>query len=165
VANEQKILSLYEGHAAAYVRGKAGTEVEFGSQLLLAEAECGLIADWELVCGDPENDTVLLKRSLERDGPCRVKTVVGDRSFDSKASRDQQRDCATRSRRVAGAATRGAVSTTAPAEEPDRGKNCDLQERISGSAPAGQKPREPGAAGRLERADAQPLAPGSITHA
>ena len=88
VANEEKILSLYEGHAAVYVRGKAGAEVEFGSQLLLAEAECGLITDWELVCGDPEHDTVLLKRSLERDGLRRVKTVVGDRNFDSKTSRE-----------------------------------------------------------------------------
>jgi hypothetical protein len=48
VANEEKILSLYEGHAAVYVRGKAGAEVELGSQLLLAEAESGLITDWEL---------------------------------------------------------------------------------------------------------------------
>jgi hypothetical protein len=88
VANEEKILSLYEGHAAVYVRGKAGAEVEFGSQLLLAEAESGLITDWELVCGDPEHDTVLLKRSLERDGLRRVKTVVGDRNFDSKTSRE-----------------------------------------------------------------------------
>ena len=88
VANEEKILSLYEGHVAVYVRGKAGAEVEFGSQLLLAEAECGLLTDWELVCGNPEHDTVLLKRSLERDGPRRVKTVVGDRNFDSKMSRE-----------------------------------------------------------------------------
>ena len=88
VANEEKILSLYEGHAAVYVRGKAGAEVEFGSQLLLAEAECGLLTDWELVCGNPEHDTVLLKRSLERDGPRRVKTVGGDRNFDSKMSRE-----------------------------------------------------------------------------
>jgi hypothetical protein len=87
VANEEKILSLYEGHAAVYVRGKAGAEVEFGSQLLLAEAECGLITDWELVCGNPEHDTVLLKRSLEREGSRRVKRVVGDRGFDSKATR------------------------------------------------------------------------------
>lgn len=88
VANEEKILSLYEGHAAVYVRGKAGAEVEFGSQLLLAEAECGLITDWELVCGNPEHDTALLKRSLEREGLQRVKTVVGDRNFDSKKTRD-----------------------------------------------------------------------------
>ncbi|MFN3323787.1 MAG: hypothetical protein ACK5AZ_09850 [Bryobacteraceae bacterium] len=88
VANEEKILSLYEGHAAVYVRGKAGAEVEFGSQLLLAEAECGLITDWELVCGNPEHDTALLKRSLEREGLRRVKTVVGDRNFDSKKTRE-----------------------------------------------------------------------------
>jgi hypothetical protein len=88
VANEEKVLSLYEGHAAVYVRGKAGAEVEFGSQLLLAEAECGLVTDWELVCGNPEHDTVLLKRSLDRDEERRVKTVVGDRQFDSKATRE-----------------------------------------------------------------------------
>jgi len=87
VSNEEKILSLYEGHAAVNVRGKAGAEVEFGSQLLLAEVESGLITDWELVCGNPEADTVLLKRSLEREGPRRVKRVVGDRGFDSKPTR------------------------------------------------------------------------------
>lgn len=87
VANEEKILSLYEGHAAVYVRGKAGAEVEFGSQLLLAEAECGLITDWELVCGNPESDMALLKRSLQRQGSRRVQQVVADRGFDSKATR------------------------------------------------------------------------------
>jgi hypothetical protein len=40
------------------------------------------------VCGDPEHDTVLLKRSLERDGLRRVKTVVGDRGSDSQTSRE-----------------------------------------------------------------------------
>lgn len=88
VANEEKILNLYEEHAAAYVRGKTGAEVESGSQLLLAEAESGLITDWELVCGNPEHDTVLLKRSLERNGSRRVKTVVGDRGLDGKVARE-----------------------------------------------------------------------------
>jgi len=37
VKNDEKILSLYEGRAAVYVRGKAGAEVEFRSQLLLSE--------------------------------------------------------------------------------------------------------------------------------
>ena len=36
----------------------------------------------------PEHDTVLLKRSLEREGPRRVRRVVGDRGFDSKATRE-----------------------------------------------------------------------------
>ena len=66
VKNEEKILSLYEGHAAVYVRGKAGAEVEFGSQLLLGESASGVIVDWELVCGNPRADTKMLSRSLER---------------------------------------------------------------------------------------------------
>jgi hypothetical protein len=89
--NEEKILSLYEGHAAVYVRGKAGAEVEFGSQLLLGESEGGVIVDWELVCGNPRADTKMLSRSLERlkqtaGGPS-IRQVSGDRGFDSKANR------------------------------------------------------------------------------
>ncbi len=89
--NEEKILSLYEGHAAVYVRGKAGAEVEFGSQLLLGESESGVIVDWELVCGNPQADTKMLGRSLERlkqtaGGPS-MRQVSGDRGFDSKANR------------------------------------------------------------------------------
>lgn len=87
VSNEEKILSLYEGHAAMYVRGMAGAEVEFGSQLLLSETPSGLIADWELVCGNPEHDTVLLKRRLDRDKKQRVKEAVADRGFDSRNAR------------------------------------------------------------------------------
>jgi hypothetical protein len=51
-----------------------------------------LIADWELVCGNPEHDTVLLRRSLERPAARAVKTVVGGRNFDSQASRDLLRE-------------------------------------------------------------------------
>lgn len=89
--NEEKILSLYEGHAAVYVRGKAGAEVEFGSQLLLGESERGVIVDWELVCGNPTADTKMLGRSLERlkqtNGGASIQQVCGDRGFDSKANR------------------------------------------------------------------------------
>jgi hypothetical protein len=66
VKNAEKILSLYEAHAAVYVRGKAGAEVEFGSQWLLGEAESGVIVDWELVRGNPLADTKMLSRSMER---------------------------------------------------------------------------------------------------
>jgi hypothetical protein len=93
VLNEEKILSLYEGHAAVYVRGKAGAEVEFGSQLLLGEADSGMIVDWALVCGNPERDTQLLKQSLDRyqaaRGGRRPAAVTGDRGFDSKANREE----------------------------------------------------------------------------
>src|SRR2546429_7482307 len=48
VQNDEKILSLYEGHASVYVRGKAGAEVEFGSQVLLGVRQSGAVVDWEL---------------------------------------------------------------------------------------------------------------------
>jgi len=93
VLNEEKILSLYEGHAAVYVRGKAGAEVEFGSQLLLGEAGSGVIVDWELVCGNPERDVKLLGRSLDRYQAARAgkapAAVTGDRGFDSQANREE----------------------------------------------------------------------------
>ena len=92
VPNEEKILSLYEDHAAIYVRGKAGAEVEFGSQLLLGESESGVIVDWELVCGKPQADTRMLKRSLERMNQTApgqsLRQISGDRGFDSKANRE-----------------------------------------------------------------------------
>ena len=91
VQNKEKILSLYEDHAAVYVRGKAGAEVEFGSQLLLGESESGVIVDWELVDGNPQADTKMLGRSLARlnqtAGGKAIREVSGDRGFDSKANR------------------------------------------------------------------------------
>ena len=90
--NEEKILSLYEGHASVYVRGKAGAEVEFGSQLLLGESESGVIVDWELVGGNAQADTKMLRRSLERmkqtAGGQLIGAVSGDRGFDSKPNRE-----------------------------------------------------------------------------
>ena len=81
-----------EEHAGVYVRGKAGAEVEFGSQLLLGEAESGAIVDWELVCGNPRADTKMLGRGLERmkqtSAGQAIGQVCGDRGFDSKANRD-----------------------------------------------------------------------------
>jgi hypothetical protein len=93
VSNAEKILSLYEGHAAVYVRGKADAEVEFGLQLLLGETQSGVIMDWELVCGLPLADTRMLGRSLERmagGGQGRTpRKIGGDRGFDSKANRSE----------------------------------------------------------------------------
>lgn len=92
VKNDEKILSLYEGHAAVYVRGKAGAEVEFGSQLLLGESQSGVIVDWELVDGNPQADTKMLSRSWERMKQTAVghsiREVSGDRGFDSQSNRD-----------------------------------------------------------------------------
>jgi hypothetical protein len=91
VKNAEKMLSLYEVHAAVYVRGKAGAEVEFGSQLLLGEAASGVIVDWELVDGKPRADTKMLGRSLERmkrmSAGEAIRQVSGDRGFDSEPNR------------------------------------------------------------------------------
>src|SRR5882757_4090922 len=92
VKNAEKMLSLYEKHAAVYVRGKAGAEVEFGSQLLLGEAASGVIVDWELVGGNPRADTKMLSRSLERmkqvSAGEAIQQVAGDRGFDSPPNRE-----------------------------------------------------------------------------
>ena len=87
VKNEEKLISLYEPHASVIVRGKAGAQVEFGRQLLLAEAGCGLVIDWDLRAEKVESDVVLMTESLERMGKWSlpVSVVVGDRGFDSKA--------------------------------------------------------------------------------
>lgn len=92
VKNDEKILSLYEEQAAVYVRGKAGAEVEFGTQLLLGESPSGVIVDWELVNGKPQADTKMLRRSLERmkqtAGGAVIGAVAGDRGFDSQPNRE-----------------------------------------------------------------------------
>jgi hypothetical protein len=43
VANEEKILSLYDSSVEVILRGKAGAEVEFGNKLSLAENKQGLV--------------------------------------------------------------------------------------------------------------------------
>lgn len=90
VSNDRKILSLYEPHAKVYHRGKAGSETEFGLQLLIGESIKGLILDWELVEGSPKNDTQHLKPCVERlqASGITVLNAVGDRGFFSKTNSD-----------------------------------------------------------------------------
>ena len=89
VANEEKILSLYESQAHVIVRKKAGAPVEFGNTLLLAENPEGLIIDWEFFRQSAPADSSLLARSVGRmeraygQGP---KAVVADRGFDSQTN-------------------------------------------------------------------------------
>jgi hypothetical protein len=128
VSNKDKILSLYEEHASVYVRGKAGAQVEFGSQLLLGEAQSGVIVDWELVGGNPQADTKMLGRSLDRmkqtaGGPS-ILAVCGDRGFDSKANRSM----------LENAGIYNGICPTAPTELKERmkdGKFVELQKRRS----------------------------------
>ena len=90
VANEEKILSLYEPDVHVIVRKKAGAEVEFGNTLLLAENPQGLILDWELFQESAPADAALLARSVGRMaqayGPV-LRAVAADRGFDSEVNR------------------------------------------------------------------------------
>ena len=89
VANEEKILSLYEAEVHVIVRKKAGAEVEFGNTLLLAENTQGVILDWELFRQSAPADSALLARSVGRMekayGP-QLKAVAADRGFDSQTN-------------------------------------------------------------------------------
>jgi hypothetical protein len=90
VANDQKILSLYETDVHVIVRKKAGAEVEFGNTLLLAENPQGLIIEWELFRESAPADPDLLPRSVGRMecayGP-QLRAVAADRGFDSQTNR------------------------------------------------------------------------------
>lgn len=92
VANEDKILSLYDDNLHVIVRGKAGAEVEFGNTLLIAEQAQGLVVDWKLHRESAPADSRQLASSLERIesrvGTGIIEAVGGDRGFDSAANRE-----------------------------------------------------------------------------
>lgn len=96
VANEDKILSLYDADVDVIVRGKAGAEVEFGSKLWLGELPSGLIADYDLL-RDNAADTALLPAALERleaqpELMARIGAACGDRGIHSAANEAQLKD-------------------------------------------------------------------------
>jgi IS5 family transposase len=90
VANDGKLLSLYETHTRVIVRGKAGAEVEFGNTLLLAEQNDGMIVDWHLHRDSAPADTRQLPESLQRMEAAYGAGVIGalgaDRGFSSAAN-------------------------------------------------------------------------------
>jgi hypothetical protein len=92
VANEAKILSLYEPDVRVVVRHKAGAEVEFGNKLLLGESRQGLILDWELFERTvPQDSRLLCQRvaQIERNLHIQLKEVGADRGFDSADNQDR----------------------------------------------------------------------------
>ncbi len=92
VANEDKILSLYDPDIHVLVRGKAGAEVEFGNTLLLAEQRQGVIVDWKLIKDQAPADSKMVPDCLARfeDVFGSVPNgMAGDRGFDSKRNRNR----------------------------------------------------------------------------
>src|ERR1700758_2976005 len=89
VANDEKLLSLFEPDIHVIVRGKAGEEVEFGNLLVLGEQSDGLIIDWELFKEEVPADTRLVRPSVERVESglqVAIKSLVTDRGFDNKTN-------------------------------------------------------------------------------
>ena len=88
VKNADKILSLYEPDVRVIVRGKAGSAVEFGNGLYLAEQAQGLIVDWASIREHPPSDGSLVAESLVRieANYARPGAFVADRGFHSKAN-------------------------------------------------------------------------------
>lgn len=90
VPNDKKILSLHEEHAKVYNRGKAGSQVEFGLQLLLGENLDGMITHWDLYKNIPRPDYKhtqdVINRIESMKEECRPHQLVGDRGFFSANS-------------------------------------------------------------------------------
>jgi len=89
VANDEKILSLYDLEVRVIVRGKAGAEVEFGNTVLIGENRQGLILDYEFFRESAPADSQLLFGSLLRVWEAtghHVGAVVTDRGFASAAN-------------------------------------------------------------------------------
>jgi hypothetical protein len=90
VPNDEKILSLYDGEIHVISRGKAGATVEFGNSLFLAETRDGLILDHELRRDFSPGDSKWLAErypEMKKKSGNRLKGVVTDRGFESKANR------------------------------------------------------------------------------
>jgi hypothetical protein len=86
VAAEDKILSLYDKNAHIIIRGKSGSEIEFGQGLLLAEQRDGLIVDWEFLADQPPSDNKLLEPALTRIKKYygSIRSASADRGFSDK---------------------------------------------------------------------------------
>ena len=89
VANNEKLLSLFEPDIHVIVRGKAGEEVEFGNLLVLGEQKDGLIMDWDLFKEEVPVDVRLVRPSVERTESglkVTIQSMITDRGFDNKAN-------------------------------------------------------------------------------
>ena len=87
VANQDKIISVYEPDIDVIVRGKAGASVEFGNELILGESQGGLIVDYMLYGKGAPSEAKKLMESVERQQKLKVDAklaeVVADRGFDA----------------------------------------------------------------------------------
>lgn len=88
IPSGDKILSLYDKDVHTIIRGKAGSEVEFGQGLLLTEQADGLIIDWQLFKEQSPSDNRLLKTTLRRINKHygTINSVSTDRAFNDESN-------------------------------------------------------------------------------
>ena len=89
VANEDKILSLYEPDLHVIVRGKSGAEVEFGNSLFVAENADGFILHHQLLQDQSPGDSKWLSQELGtigRAAGCALNGIIADRGFASRSN-------------------------------------------------------------------------------
>ena len=85
VPTEEKIYSIFEPHTDLIKRGKALKPVEFGHKVFLAESARGLIADYQVLDGNPV-DSIQVQGSLDRHQKIFQQVpecYAGDRGFHS----------------------------------------------------------------------------------
>lgn len=83
VAADEKVYSIFEPHTDLIKRGKAHKPLEFGHKVLLAESRIGLITDYRVIDGNPNDDVhveQLLEQHLRRFGHAPT-LFAGDRGF------------------------------------------------------------------------------------
>src|SRR6202008_4404265 len=71
VPTDEKLYSIFEPHTDLIKRGKVQTPIEFGHKVFLAESAQGLITQYEVLKGNPSDETHVapsLKRHSEAFG-------------------------------------------------------------------------------------------------
>jgi len=110
VPAEEKIVSIFEPHTAIIKRGKVTKPVEFGRKLFLAESAQGLITDYQVLEGNPTDDTHVtdsLQRHQLAFGTA-PKVYAADRGFYSE---ENLRRCETAGVQVISVPHRGGKKT------------------------------------------------------
>lgn len=65
LAADEKVYSIFEPHTDLIKRGKANKPMEFGHKVFLAETRRGLVTDYWIIAGNP-NDDVHVKSCVDR---------------------------------------------------------------------------------------------------
>lgn len=93
VAQEDKILSIYEGNVHIITKHKDGMKSEFGNTLQIVEQQDGFIVDYDLLKdyspGDAKLGIMSIDRIDQNYGLTTVASICGDRGCDAKSIRNK----------------------------------------------------------------------------